>query len=163
MMTIRMAQQSDAKALLGLAQGLATSFVVDPQAFDIALTELLSASSNYLAVAIANRHNWAGKVEPKGQNIAVPEIVGYVLGFNHYTFYANGRVAWVEEIVVHEAFRRRGIGTLLMQSFEAWATQQDAKLVALATRRAADFYQALGYEESALYMRKLLRSDWSNA
>lgn len=158
-----MAQQSDTKALLELAQGLATSFVVDPQAFDIALTELLCASSSYLAVASANRHNWAGQVEPKGQSLAVPEIVGYVLGFNHYTFYANGRVAWVEEIVVNEAFRRRGIGTLLMQSFEAWAEKQDAKLVALATRRAAGFYQALGYEESALYMRKLLKSDWSNA
>jgi GNAT superfamily N-acetyltransferase len=62
----------------------------------------------------------------------------------------------VEEIVVHEAFRRRGIGTLLMQSFEEWATQQASHLVALATRRAAAFYQALGYEESATYLRKLL-------
>jgi hypothetical protein len=28
--------------------------------------------------------------------------------------------------------------------------------MALATRRAAAFYQALGYEESAVYFRKLL-------
>lgn len=156
MTTIRLAQLSDAKALLRLAQGLATSFVVDPQAFDIALPEILSDSSSYLAVAVHDCDNWAGEVEPKERSIAVSEIVGYVLGFHHFTFYANGRVAWVAEIVVHEAFRRRGIGTLLMQSFEAWTASQDAKLVALSSRRAVPFYQALGYEESARYLRKFL-------
>ena len=29
-------------------------------------------------------------------------------------------------------------------------------VVALATRRAAPFYRALGYEESAIYFRKIL-------
>jgi GNAT superfamily N-acetyltransferase len=65
-------------------------------------------------------------------------------------------VAWVEEIMVSEALRRQGIGQLLMQEFEAWAVARGCKLVALATRRAAVFYQALGYEESATYFRKLL-------
>ncbi|MBD1842691.1 GNAT family N-acetyltransferase [Cyanobacteria bacterium FACHB-63] len=144
-----------------LAQQLATSFVIDPQAFEIALPEILANASSYLAVAIRNSSeqraaadcdNWAGEVESK----AASEIVGYVLGFNHFTFYAKGRVAWVAEIVVHEAFRKRGIGTLLMQSFEAWAARQNAKLVALSSRRAVPFYQALGYEESARYLRKFL-------
>ena len=31
-----------------------------------------------------------------------------------------------------------------------------SRLVALATRRAARFYAALGYEESATYFRKVL-------
>ncbi len=146
MTKIRLAQLSDAKALLTLAQGLATTFVVEPQAFDIALPEILADSSSYLAVAVHNDDNRAGEVEP----------VGYILGFHHFTFYANGRVAWVAEIVVHETFRRRGIGTLLMQSFEAWAAGQDAKIVALSSRRAVPFYEALGYEESARYLRKFL-------
>jgi hypothetical protein len=45
MTTIRLTQSSDAKALLPLAQGLATSFIVDPQAFAIVFTELLADSS----------------------------------------------------------------------------------------------------------------------
>lgn len=147
MAIIRIAQQGDVEALLTLAQGFATSFVVDPKAFDIALSEILASPSAYLAVAIGAPHKKA---------TTDTDVVGYVLGFKHYTFYANGQVAWVEEIVVHQDFRRMGIGTLLMQSFEEWAAHQDAKLVALATRRAAVFYQALGYEESALYLRKLL-------
>ena len=44
----------------------------------------------------------------------------------------------------------------LMAEFERWATERGAALVALATRRAAPFYLALGYEESATYFRKLL-------
>ena len=43
-----------------------------------------------------------------------------------------------------------------MDSFEQWAAAEGCTLVALATRRAAPFYRALGYEESAIYFRKVL-------
>jgi hypothetical protein len=43
-----------------------------------------------------------------------------------------------------------------MSAFESWAAARDCVLVALATRRAARFYQALGYAESAAYLRKVL-------
>jgi len=136
---IRPAQYADAQAVFTLAQPFATSFVVEEQAFHRSFSALLASSQAHLAVAETAR-----------------QLVGYVLGFAHYTFFANGRVAWVEEIMVSAAFRRQGIGQLLMQEFEAWAVAQGCKLVALATRRAAAFYQALGYEESAVYFRKLL-------
>ena len=58
--------------------------------------------------------------------------------------------------MVGETFRRQGIGRRLMEAFEAWALAREAKIIALATRRAADFYEALGYEESAAYFRKRL-------
>lgn len=135
---IRTAQYADAQAIFALAQPFATSFVVDEPAFHHAFAALLASSEAHLAVAETAQ-----------------QLVGYVLGFDHYTFFANGRVAWVEEIMVSEALRRQGIGQLLMQEFEAWAGARGCKLVALATRRAASFYQALGYEESAVYFRKL--------
>lgn len=43
-----------------------------------------------------------------------------------------------------------------MSAFERWAAAEGCALVALATRRAAPFYRAIGYEESAVYFRKLL-------
>jgi hypothetical protein len=43
-----------------------------------------------------------------------------------------------------------------MSAFEQWAVDHGCALVALATRRAAPFYRALGYEESAAYFRKVL-------
>jgi GNAT superfamily N-acetyltransferase len=75
-------------------------------------------------------------------------------GFTHLTFYANGPVAWVEEIVVRDHDRRGGLGRALMNAFEQWAFDRRCALIALATRRAAPFYRALGYEESATYLRK---------
>ena len=136
---IREARSTDAGAVLVLAKPFATSFVVEEQAFSHAFSEILVSPEAHLAVAETAQ-----------------QLVGYVLGFDHYTFFANGRVAWVEEIMVSEPFRRRNIGQLLMQEFEAWAEARRCKLVALATRRAAAFYQAIGYEESATYFRKLL-------
>ena len=82
--------------------------------------------------------------------------MGYLLGFDHSTFFANAPASWVEEVAVHSSLRRNGIGRALMTGFEEWAISRGSRLVALATRRAARFYAALGYEESATYFRKVL-------
>lgn len=138
---IRPAVASDASAVLELATAFATSFRVDPAAFHASFTGLVETPDARLLVA-------------SGADDDRP--VGYVLGFVHATFYANGPVAWVEEITVDAPLRGRGIGRALMDAFEAWAADRGAPLVALATRRAAPFYGALGYEDSAVYFRKLL-------
>jgi GNAT superfamily N-acetyltransferase len=62
----------------------------------------------------------------------------------------------VEEVAVCSSLRGKGLGRALMTAFEEWATSRGCKLAALATGRAAGFYRALGYEESATYFRKLL-------
>lgn len=139
MIVIRRAEPADGPALFLLARAFATSFVVEEQAFKRSLAELLSETAAFLAVA---DHD--------------DTIVGYLLGFDHPSFFANGRVAWVEEIMVSEIFRRQGIGGRLMATFETWARSREAQQIALATRRAAKFYQTLGYEESATYFRKRL-------
>ena len=139
MLTIRPAELTDSDALFSLASAFATSFLVERSAFESSLGALLQSPDALIAVA-----SDSGRV------------VGYVLGFDHPTFYANGRVAWVEEIMVSEEVRRRGVGRQLMESFEQWARSRQSKLIALATRRAAPFYQSLGYDESATYFRRLL-------
>ncbi len=81
-------------------------------------------------------------------------VVGYLLASQHGTFLANGPVAWVEELMVGEAARRRGVASRLLQAAEVWAEGVPAAYLALASRRAGDFYQALGYQASATYFRK---------
>jgi GNAT superfamily N-acetyltransferase len=83
-------------------------------------------------------------------------ITGYVLAFIHPTFYASAPVAWVEEIMVAEPLRRSGLASALMAAIKNWARGKGARLIALATRRAAGFYEAIDYEESATYFRKLI-------
>ena len=137
--SIRKATEDDADALFGLAKEMATSFVPERAAFEIALADIISIDGANLSVAEVNS-----------------EVIGYCLGFDHYAFYANGRIAWVEEIAVKEPARRRGVGKVLMENFEEWSSKRGNRLVALATRRAASFYKSVGYEESATYFRKLL-------
>jgi len=138
-LVIRQAEARDSADIFRLAQAFATSFAVEQPAFEYAFAELLSDPKAFVAVA-----------EQEGK------VGGYILGFAHLTFFANGRVAWIEEIMVSEEHRRTGVGRRLMEAFETWARERDAKMIALATRRAADFYRSLGYEESAAYFRKRL-------
>jgi hypothetical protein len=51
------------------------------------------------------------------------------------------------------AVTQRAVST----AFEQWATERDCALVTLATRQAVPYYVALGYEEPATYLRKVLR------
>ena len=139
MPTIRPAQLTDGDALFSLASAFATSFSVERSAFESSFAALLQSPDAFIAVA-----SDSGRV------------VGYVLGFDHHTLYANGRVAVVEEIMVSEDVRRRGVGRELMESFEHWARSRRSKLIGLATRRAAPFYKSIGYDESATYFRRLL-------
>lgn len=102
--SIRPAEYRDADAVLAMAKSFATSFVVEEQAFRESFSQLLaSPQANHLVAESAR------------------QIVGYLLGFEYRTFYANGPVAWVEELMSSEPYRRQKIGRALMQEFEAWA------------------------------------------
>lgn len=136
---VRPAAAGDLEDVAGLAAGLALSFEFRPEAFRASYPALLADPGACLLVA-------AG---PDG-------ALGYLLGFRHLTFYAGGPVAWVEEVAVRDGDRGRGAGRALMSAFERWAAGHGCALVALATRRAAPFYRALGYEDSAAYFRKVL-------
>ena len=136
---VRSAREADAGAIARLAGELAQSFAFSREKFDLSYPALLTSGDACLLVAADG-----------------DDCVGYVLGFRHLTFYANGPVGWVEEFLVTQDYRGRGLGRALMSAFESWAAGRDCVLVALATRRAAPFYEALGYTESAAYLRKVL-------
>ena len=139
---VRRAEAGDCEDVAVLAAELAQSFAFSPQRFRASYPALLAADGACLLLAV-----------DRG------ECAGYLLGFRHLTFYANGPVAWVEEIAVRRRDRGQGAGRALMSAFERWAAGQGCALVALATRRAAPFYRAAGYEESAAYFRKVLAGE----
>jgi GNAT superfamily N-acetyltransferase len=136
---IRHGAADDAQSVCDLAEQLAQSFPFSEARFHDSYAALLSTDDACLLVAADG-----------------DEVLGYLLGFSHITFYANGPVAWVEEILVQPRSRAHGIGRALMEAFEGWAMHRNCAVAALATRRAAPFYAALGYEESASYLRKIL-------
>lgn len=135
---VRVAVPDDRDDVWPLARDFATSFKPQRAAFDDSFTKLLGATDTLLLVA-----------ELPGQGVA-----GYLLANSHTTFLANGPVAWVEEVMVAEHARRTGVGRRLMDRAEDWAQSIGAAYLALASRRAGTFYQALGYEDSATFYKK---------
>ena len=138
-MRTREAQLDDVDSLLPLVKEFVTSFEIEEHSYQRSFRRLIDRREATILVT-----------EHEGN------LIGYCLGYCHDTFYANGKVAWLEEIMVSSVHRREGIGQSTMASFEQWAKAQGCVLSALATRRASRFYLALGYEESATYYRKLL-------
>ncbi len=113
MYVVRPAEISDADAVFVLARDMAMSFVPERSEFDNAFKDNLAR--DHVRVSVAEIGD---------------EVVGYLLGVDHYTFYANGRVSWVEEVAVQPQLRRKGIGRALMEDFERWARGRGSKLVA---------------------------------
>lgn len=136
---LRPACSTDSEGIFPIARDFATSFAVDRDDF----------TQNFSAI-LQDDAAWLGVAEADG------DLIAYLLGFDHFTFFANGRVSWAEEVAVIESWRRQGVAAALMAAFEDWAKGRGSRQVALATRRAAPFYYAIGYAESAIYFRRLL-------
>jgi ribosomal protein S18 acetylase RimI-like enzyme len=175
---IRPAGPGDRDQVWPLARALATSYVVERPAFGQSFATLLAHPDTLVLIAETltnpadpsptdpiNPMSPAKFTEPASHTLPVNttspkapsgEVVGYLLATSHPAFHANGLVAWVEEVMVAEPARGTGVGRQLMAAAEARARRRGARYVALATRRAAPFYQALGYEDSAVYFKKPL-------
>jgi GNAT superfamily N-acetyltransferase len=135
---IRRAESRDSDQIWPLVQDFALSYEPEPAPFERSMTELLERPDTLLLVAEQGKTT----------------IVGYLLASYHGTFLANGPVAWIEEVMVSESTRRQGVGSSLMSAAEAWAEAVPTAYVALASRRAGDFYLKTGYEDSATFFRK---------
>jgi GNAT superfamily N-acetyltransferase len=128
----------DADQLWPLVEDFAVSSRPERSAFERSFRDLLDRSDTLVLVAVSDAE----------------VVVGYLLRSVHGTFFANGPVAWIEELMVNESVRRLGVGSTLMSSAEEWARKLPTAYVALASRRAGDFYLKKGYEESATSFRK---------
>lgn len=139
---VRRAGSNDREGLYPLAKALATTFEPSRTTFAQLFSRLISDPNALVLVAADARSG---------------QLIGYLLGFRHEAFFADGLVGWVEEIYTRADRRRGGVAAALMEAFETWAWESGARLVALATRRAHAFYEAIGYEESGAYFRKVAR------
>lgn len=106
---VRLARAEDRDLVWPLARELATSYVVEPEAYAATFTALLSAPDALLLVAEDDQR-----------------VVGYLLGYRHRTFHANAPVLWVEEVMVDPGRRGRGVGRALMHAAESWGREVGA-------------------------------------
>jgi GNAT superfamily N-acetyltransferase len=138
---VRRVRADDAEEVFSLVKDFPPEAIPDRQIFQATFAALDDTAGNVLFVA------------ESGGGI----VVGYILVSCHPSFLANAPVAWVEEVMVANSWRRTGVGKALMAAAEEWANRLGAAYVALASRRSAPFYLALGYEDLAAFFKKALR------
>ena len=139
MIRIRAPESTDSAGFIELVKSFPTSFPSSTEKLTEILLRRLNDSAAYTYVA-EDEHG----------------LVGYVSGYRHVAFYAGGDTAWVDEILISESYRGRGIGGLLMAAFERRAAEDGCKLVGLATAGAGPFYAKRGYATKAGYYKKYL-------
>jgi GNAT superfamily N-acetyltransferase len=127
----------DMDAVFQLVQNFAPSYKPQKEIFESSLIKVLSDDSAFLCVA-QHKEN----------------VIGYCLGFDFNAFYSNGRVSWLEEIMVREDFRSIGIGHQLMDKFESWCKSRKSCFINTATHSASKFYESRDYKSHAVYFRK---------
>ena len=138
---VRRVRADDAEEVFSLVKDFPPEAIPDRQIFQATFAALDDTAGNVLFVA-----------ESGGGT-----VVGYILLSCHPSFLANAPVAWVEEVMVANSWRRTGVGKALMTAAEDWANRLGAAYVALASRRSVPFYESLGYEHTAAFFKKALR------
>ena len=102
---IRLAKAGDLEQLWPQVENFAFSYRPERSAFGRSFSDFLDRSDTLVLVAVSDAE----------------AVVGYLLGSFHGTFFANGPVAWTEELMVGEPLRGMGVASKLMSSAEEWA------------------------------------------
>ena len=139
-MLIRSAKVGDGPSVFALALDFPSPSVIDENTFNLTWEQKFQDPHSFVGIA---------------ENVG--EIVGYISGYTHTPFYANGSVFWIDEVMVYEAFRNQGTGKLLMAEAMDWANNQDCTQVCLASSAAGGFYERLGFKPTARYYKRYLK------
>ncbi|MEV7323826.1 GNAT family N-acetyltransferase [Streptomyces sp. NPDC093970] len=139
MTTVRDATPADADDVYRLLSAFVTSYRPDRAVFDaVTFPRVIEAAS------------------ASGAEFLVAEqdscVVGYLLAVRMPTLFAGGTVLELLELTVDEPVRGRGTGSALIRAAQAKARAAKDVEVTVPTRRAADFYRALGFKETAVHL-----------
>lgn len=129
------------------------------------LTELFSIEQDFvpdttkqargLALLIQNKGNAVIKVARNTEGLAIGMVSAQLVISS-----AEGAAsAWIEDMVIHQAFRGSGLGKALLQEVLNWAKMHGATraqlLVDTENLPAIGFYQHLGWQTTQLQARRI--------
>ena len=133
---IRPAAPADETRVWALLRQFATTYAPSEPAYAASYAKLLTEPDAMFLVAVSGG-----------------EVVGYLLGFELPTLFANGPILQLTELVVDEHRRGAGLGRKLVEDALVRAWDRGCMEVVVATRRAAPFYERLGFARSAEYLK----------
>lgn len=136
---IRPAQLHDSDAIFSLLTQFAMSYQPDRATFDVHFPPLLQSDHAILLVAATNE-----------------QVIGYALGFQLLTLYANGPIMELQELMIDPQHRSQGLGRALVEAVIEQAKNRHCVEVVVPTRRAKEYYIKLGFIETASYFKRKL-------
>jgi N-acetylglutamate synthase-like GNAT family acetyltransferase len=140
MTTVRDATPSDADDVYRLLSGFVTSYRPDRVVFDDAtFPRIIEAAADGSAEFLVAEQDSC--------------VVGYLLALRMPTLFAGGTILELLELTVAESMRGRGAGSALIRAVQAKAREAKDVEVTVPTRRATDFYRALGFHETAVHFK----------
>jgi ribosomal protein S18 acetylase RimI-like enzyme len=88
------------------------------------------------------------------------ERAGFIMVGRSVSVFTDRQQAFVYDVAVAPAFRRRGIGRMLMEQAETYAREKQMEFITLMVdchnKAARGLYAQLGFEDGKVLMRKLL-------
>ncbi|MCU1425069.1 MAG: N-acetyltransferase [Microbacteriaceae bacterium] len=135
---IRPARADDADEVFRLLAQLEESYLPDREAFDLTFDSFASGDANALLLV----------AESEGA------AIGYALTTMTRLLYTNGTSAHLQELVVDGSHQQRGIGSLLVETIERECRERGVRQLTVASRRAAGFYERLGYLSTADFLKR---------
>ena len=139
---IRKATLSDIKAIRDLVVELAV-YEKEPNAVTATLEDYKSNfENNWFECQVAELNN---------------EVIGMILYYNTYSTW-KGRMLYLEDFVVSEKHRRKGIGELLFERLFEVAKEKDVKIIK---------WQVIEWNEPAInfykkYEGMMMEDNWNN-
>lgn len=124
--------------MFGLLAQLGEQYTPDRAVFDSAFQDAVDQSDDHILFV----------VDEGGQ------VVGYALATIARLFYTNGDSAQLQELVVEEHSRARGIGSQLVSAIEAECLERGVRQLTVATLKSAAFYERLDYRSTADFLKK---------
>ncbi len=145
-MQIRPARLEDADAVFGLLGQLAASFEPDRAAFDRTFADLFQAAGAQTSTTTETLLLVVEDDEGVVRGYALTSIVPLL--------YTNGPAAQIHELVIDEAARGHDLGSQLVHAIEQECLSRGVRQLTVASRRAAGFYDRLGYHSTAEYLKR---------
>jgi len=136
MITIRRARVEDRERLYELLCQFVWSTTPDRTAFETNFPMVLEDGNTHVRVADE------GGV-----------VLGYSLDVVQWTFYANGPIVLLQELMVDPARRGEGIGGKLVEEMVRQSRTAGAREITVPTRRAKEYYPRFGFTEIAGYFK----------
>ncbi len=135
---MRRATSADGPTVFGLLAQLGEQYTPNREVFDSAFEDAVKHEDDHLLFVVDDGD----------------AVVGYALATIARLFYTNGDAAQLQELVVDERARGRGIGSQLVSAIEAECLSRGVRQLTVATLKSASFYERLDYRSTADFLKK---------